>query len=374
MALLCPRCGQHEVLPQQPHCPGGCDLTDYWARTAASASPETHGPSAEQGDEFHTPEADAAEPAAEAQEHVPTTLPIEEPHPVAVPAAVPMAEVVCPGCRASVSPEATFCDRCGWPLVPHCAECGTDNRFGALFCRRCGVRLSGARPERRGRTRFCPTCGHPMTGLATGRRTETLAATPTTPSLTPPVAQTIPTLAPEPPRVPEPPTAPPVVELLPATEVPPAIEGEPVPEAPAVIEGEPVAEAPPAVEEPAVEDVPPAGPTPPAREFQLLVVKRDGTPVAAFPLKEGDNLVGVRSQGGMVPSVDLARFDSRKVISRRHAILRVEAGRVLLQDCRSTNGTAVNGHDLTQTPVEVNEESIIEFAGLRCCLRANPAS
>jgi hypothetical protein len=371
MALLCPKCGQHEVLVGQPTCPGGCDLTDLWAQVASAAPEERSKTPPVVVDE--TPvqpvtglqEPPAAPPAPEpaAAVAIPEAVPAALPAEAAIPAAVPVAEVVCPGCQTILHPEARFCDVCGWPVVPHCPECGTENRTGARFCRGCGARLSGARPERRGRTRFCPTCGHPM-GMAPGRRTEAMPPRTPQPRL-PEVEQTIPAAEPPPPAAEPPPLA---------AEQPAAAAESPVPTTTPEPPGEPpVVETVP-VEQVSVPEEAPAEPAlpeeaPPVREYELVIVRRDGSAVASFPLKEGDNLVGVRTPT-VIPTVDLSPYDPRKVISRRHAIVRVAGGRVLLGDLGSTNGTTVNGAALVKKAVEVNEESDIAFAGLRCRLRA----
>jgi hypothetical protein len=340
MALLCPKCGQHEVSPQQPRCPGGCDLTDYWAQVVASAEGQAV--------------------------------------PVAVEGAQEAGEFTCPGCHAPLNPDARFCDHCGWPVVPHCPTCGADNRIGAQFCRACGVRLSGSRPERRGRTRFCPTCGQPMTGQpGVGRRTETMPAH-AAPRL--PAAEVV---IPSPP--PEPVTETPVVAPAAATPTAPTVEMVPVEQAVPMLESHPVEasladESPVQAEElPVQETVPLEEPQPEEsaqpRQFDLAVIRRDGSTVVAFPLKEGDNLIGVKIAGsGVIPVVDLGPCDPRKVISRRHAILRVIGERLLLADCGSTNGTEVNGEPITKAPVQVTEQSEIAFAGLRCRLRVRERS
>ncbi len=349
MALVCPKCGQHEISPQQSQCPGGCDLNDYWTKAVA----------------------------VEAE---------------AIPQAAPAAEAFCPGCHAPLTPDARFCDHCGWPVVPHCPSCGADNRIGAQFCRGCGVRLSGSRPERRGRTRFCPTCGQPMTGQAGGgRRTEAMPAhavprLPVAEAIIPPMpaaesAPESPSAAPAPtpepalppPAAPTPPTGPtvemvPVEQAVPMLETHPAEEIAPAEEAPVHAEEEPVVETLP-IEEPQPEE--PARP----RQFELAVVRRDGSTVVAYPLRDGDNLIGVKVAGsGVIPTVDLGPCDPRKVISRRHAILRVIGERMLLADCGSTNGTEVNGEAVTRSAVQVTEQSEISFAGLRCRLKAREES
>ena len=335
MPLPCPKCGQYEVVELQDTCPGGCDLSDCWP-ASNPATPEAEAETAPSEPELPTEAAAEAEEQVVAAEAAPAEAKVAETEAVPLPveAEIPMAlpaELHCPGCQAPVDSTMRFCDSCGWPLVPHCPDCGTDNRAGAKFCRSCGARLI-AKPERRGRTRFCPTCGHELTARTTERLTETAPVSAGQPQL---------------PRVETP------VPVAVAEEAPTASAE---PEAPAALEA--------AAVEPVAEGLP-------AREFELLIVKADGTPLAAFPLTEGHNLVGVRSPGTThVPAVDLSPFDNRKVISRRHALFRVAGNQVLLADCGSTNGTTVNDQALTKTPVEVTEESAIAFAGLRCRIRA----
>jgi hypothetical protein len=347
MPLPCPKCGQYEVAELQAACPGGCDLTEHWS-SADSAIPEAENevPISET-----EPAAGMDEAATPAEQVVPNEeqLAAAEPNepepaeegagPEAAPAltveaetptAVPVAELLCPGCQATVQPTMRFCDSCGWPLTPHCPECGADNRQGARFCQSCGARLA-TKLEQRGRTRYCPTCGHSLAGLATGRRTDAVLASPGQPQLCE-LQTPVPVAAPDP------------AAVAATDEVPVARAAGP--------------------EEPVAEGAP-------SREFELVVVKADGTVVAAFPLNAGDNLVGVRTAGAAhAPVVDLAPFDNRKVISRRHALLRVAADRLLLADCGSTNGTTVNNQALSKMLVEVTEKSEIAFAGLRCRIRA----
>jgi pSer/pThr/pTyr-binding forkhead associated (FHA) protein len=87
-------------------------------------------------------------------------------------------------------------------------------------------------------------------------------------------------------------------------------------------------------------------------------------------LKEGENRVGAKSVGeGVDPEVDLSAVEpaGQKVVSRRHAILRVEAGRVTLVDLGSTNGTTVDGQRLPpNVPKAVDGGSRISFANIPC--------
>lgn len=164
----------------------------------------------------------------------------------------------------------------------------------------------------------------------------------------------------------------PTVEMVPVEQAVPMLESHPV-EATMAEESPTPAEEPPVQETLPIEE-PPEEPAQP-RQFELAVIRRDGSTVLAYPLKEGDNLIGIKVAGsGVTPAVDLGPCDPRKVISRRHAILRVIGERLLLADCGSTNGTEVNGEPLTKAPVQVTEESEIAFAGLRCRLRAKEGS
>jgi predicted amidophosphoribosyltransferase len=118
--------------------------------------------------------------------------------------------------------------------------------------------------------------------------------------------------------------------------------------------------------------VPPVSP-PPATGLRLVVLRKNGTEHQSFPLREGDNRVGAKSLGeGVTPDVDLSLVEDpdRKVISRRHAVLRVANGRVSVADSGSTNGTTVNGQRLAKdVPVDVDDTSDIVFADISCRLR-----
>lgn len=77
----------------------------------------------------------------------------------------------------------------------------------------------------------------------------------------------------------------------------------------------------------------------------------------AFPLESGKVVVG-RDSG-----VDLMIADESSV-SRRHAELRVEEGRVFLQDLGSTNGTFVNGARIARE-VELRSGDEVQFGGAK---------
>ena len=49
--------------------------------------------------------------------------------------------MICPQCQCENSPDAAFCDACGWRLETLCSNCEEPNRGGAKFCKKCGQRL-----------------------------------------------------------------------------------------------------------------------------------------------------------------------------------------------------------------------------------------
>ncbi|HPS79001.1 MAG TPA: FHA domain-containing protein, partial [Thermoanaerobaculaceae bacterium] len=69
---------------------------------------------------------------------------------------------------------------------------------------------------------------------------------------------------------------------------------------------------------------------------------------ASFALGEGDNVVGSRLEGEVVVA--------ERGVSRRHALLRVRAGRVEVEDLASKNGTFVNGERVRTMAVRVGDE------------------
>lgn len=104
---------------------------------------------------------------------------------------------------------------------------------------------------------------------------------------------------------------------------------------------------------------------PSVQSYVLVIFDRQGQELRRFPLRDGVNHIGAQSPGeGIFPDVDLATVDKERVISRRHAVLRVGAGRVTIADCGSTNGTFVDGKRISTTEVAVDEQSSIVFGNL----------
>ncbi|HEV3233388.1 MAG TPA: FHA domain-containing protein [Candidatus Dormibacteraeota bacterium] len=66
-----------------------------------------------------------------------------------------------------------------------------------------------------------------------------------------------------------------------------------------------------------------------------------------FPLNKVTNSIGRKDRiTNMVPDVDLATVDDERAVSRKHAEASYQAGKILLRDVGSTNGTTINGEAL----------------------------
>jgi hypothetical protein len=101
----------------------------------------------------------------------------------------------------------------------------------------------------------------------------------------------------------------------------------------------------------------------PATFKAKFVVVRGGRKGQEFPLEEGNNLIGRWDpETGSFPEVDLDADDPEAKISRKHALLRIDTGKLTVEDIGSLNGTYVNRQPRLQpgTPVELkNGDEII---------------
>ena len=200
-----------------------------------------------------------------------------------------------------------------------CTECGYENMDGLDYCDGCGAKLAAA-------------AGAPAAGGGTSA---------------PAPAESAPA-APEAPK--------------------PEASAEPATEAPA-------AEAPPA--EPSKSEAPtgelnkPAAAPAPAAEPAAMVgafkakftVIRGGRKGQEFPLEDGNNLIGRWDpETGSFPEVDLDADDPEAKISRKHALTRIEGGKITVEDIGSLNGTYVNRGTRLQpgTPADIkNGDEVI---------------
>lgn len=79
-----------------------------------------------------------------------------------------------------------------------------------------------------------------------------------------------------------------------------------------------------------------------------------------FALQPGENVLG-RGADAAVP-ID------HSSVSRRHAIVRIEAGKAVLEDCESKNGTFVRGHRVRQ-PLALADRDEIRLGRVRLVFR-----
>jgi hypothetical protein len=195
-----------------------------------------------------------------------------------------------------------------------CAECGYENMDGLDYCDGCGAKLNAA-------------------------------AGTSTPAVAPPAVETPPPAAPA--------ESAPVAAAT--ASAPEAAMGEAKLESAADSASEIKAEAAPEPvksDAPTGEIKPEAAPaaapvsTPAAggAPFKAkLSMVRGGRKGQEFPLEDGKNLIGRWDPDtGSFPEVDLDADDPEAKISRKHAMLIIENGKITIEDTGSLNGTYVN--------------------------------
>jgi hypothetical protein len=144
------------------------------------------------------------------------------------------------------------------------------------------------------------------------------------------------------------PAAAPATETTPPEPTAESIDGKATPSlaADAKPDGEPTTEVPKS-DAPTGEIKPEAAPSTAAAAgapFKAkLSVVRGGRKGQEFPLEDGNNLVGRWDpETGSFPEVDLDADDPEAKISRKHALIRIDAGKITIEDIGSLNGTYVN--------------------------------
>lgn len=189
-----------------------------------------------------------------------------------------------------------------------CGECGYENMDGLDYCDGCGAKLAA------GAGSSAPAGGG---SGAAAPGAESAAQTPPAPSTDSIDAKATPSLAADA----KPDGDMPTTETKPESEAP---TGEIKPEA-----------------EP--ETAPSATAAAGAPFKAKLAVVRGGRKGQEFPLEEGNNLVGRWDpETGSFPEVDLDADDPEAKISRKHALIRIDAGKITIEDIGSLNGTYVN--------------------------------
>ena len=174
-----------------------------------------------------------------------------------------------------------------------CSECGYENMDGLDYCDGCGAKLNAAAAA--------PAAG---------------ASAPAAPAEAPPA------------EAPKAEAAPAPAAEAPATEAPKS-------EAPTGELNQPAAAPAPA---------PSAQPAGAVAAFKAkFTVVRGGRKGQEFPLEDGNNLIGRWDpETGSFPEVDLDADDPEAKISRKHALCRIENGKITVEDIGSLNGTYVN--------------------------------
>ena|SRR5579862_1422721 len=198
-----------------------------------------------------------------------------------------------------------------------CTECGYENMDGLDYCDGCGAKLNA-------------TAGAPAAGGGAA------------------------------------PAAAPAAESAPAEAAPP-IAAAPAAEAPAAPAEEPAKSEAPTGElnKPAAAPAEPApAPAGAVAAFKAkFTVIRGGRKGQEFPLEDGNNLIGRWDpETGSFPEVDLDADDPEAKISRKHALCRIENGKITVEDIGSLNGTYVNRGQRLQpgSPVDLkNGDEII---------------
>jgi FHA domain len=201
-----------------------------------------------------------------------------------------------------------------------CGECGYENMDGLDYCDGCGAKLNAAASASAG-----PSPAPPAPPAAPAA--EAAAPVPT---------ESAPAAA-------EPAEGAAVAAVVPSSEAP---TGEIKPP-------EPAGEAP----------AQPAAAAAPAPFRAKLSILRGGRKGQEFELEAGKNFVGRWDPDtGSFPEVDLDADDPEAKISRRHALVIIEGGKITVEDIGSLNGTYVNRQPRLApgTPVELkNGDEII---------------
>jgi hypothetical protein len=184
-----------------------------------------------------------------------------------------------------------------------CGECGYENMDGLDYCDGCGAKLAAA-------------AGSSASAAPTAAPATETPPAPTAESID---AKATPALAAD--AKPDGITPTSEVEEVPKSEAP---TGEIKPEA-------------------APESAPAATVAAGAPFKAKLSVVRGGRKGQEFPLEDGNNLVGRWDpETGSFPEVDLDADDPEAKISRKHALIRIDGGKITIEDIGSLNGTYVN--------------------------------
>jgi len=221
-----------------------------------------------------------------------------------------------------------------------CTECGYENMDGLDYCDGCGAKLAAAEGAAAPSAvaAAAPAAGPTELGAKMSDDAATRSAIKT--ASAEPAATTVDAMPAEHP-------ASAAAALESANEAAGLTEGEPPP-ASEVRTGD--LTPPPA----AAPEAPSAAASP---HFKAkLSLLRGGRKGQEFPLDSGQNFIGRWDpETGSFPEVDLEQDDPEAKISRKHALIIIENGKITIEDIGSLNGTYVNrGNRLIPgTPLEI---------------------
>ena len=108
-----------------------------------------------------------------------------------------------------------------------------------------------------------------------------------------------------------------------------------------------------------------------------LSIIRGGRRGQEFELESGNNLVGRWDpETGAFPEVDLDADDPEAKVSRKHALIRIDAGKITVEDIGSLNGTYVNRQPRLQpgSPLDLKDGDEIIIGKTFLKLSINPIS
>jgi predicted component of type VI protein secretion system len=246
-----------------------------------------------------------------------------------------------------------------------CSECGYENMDGLDYCDGCGAKLESA-PE------------PPERGGDGGPATSTSGHSGSTPATAEPLTA-------------EPATA----NVMTAAETPPAAAMETATPAPATAQSSAPAESGASNEHIAVVPEPPLAKAPTGEMSAAAAAPVSGAEAAAAPFKaklsiirggrrgqefeleSGNNLVGRWDpETGAFPEVDLDADDPEAKVSRKHALIRIDGGKITIEDIGSLNGTYVNRQPRLQpgSPLDLKDGDEIIIGKTFLKLSVNPIS
>jgi hypothetical protein len=226
-----------------------------------------------------------------------------------------------------------------------CSECGFENMDGLDYCDGCGAKLN---PSVEAHASDAPP---PSPPAASGEQTHQ------------PVAGEEFVTSGEPGN-PSPAAEPPHADEASTVSVPPA-----APEPSRAPTGEITAPAPQPAPAAAVIGVP--------FKAKLSIVRGSLRRGHEFELESGNNLIGRWDpETGSFPEVDLDADDPEAKISRKHALIRIDSGKITLEDVGSLNGTYVNRQPRLQpgNPVDLKDGDEIIIGKTFLKLSVNPIS